>query len=286
MRREEDRMTLYARLCASCSRATTRLYSTSFSWSVRTLAPEMRPDIHAIYGFVRLADEIVDSFHGHDRRLLLKRFRAETDQALEDRFSLNPILHSFQATYHRWGIERIHVDQFLQSMAWDLDRTDYDREGFETYVLGSAEVVGLMCLKVFVRGDEEVYRRLRPAAVRLGAAFQKVNFLRDMREDFGELGRSYFPDLDPLSFDDQAKARIEAEIEEDLRVAFAGIVQLPREARFGVLLAYTYYRQLLRRIQRVPSRAVMAGRIRVPDHEKAFLLVTTWARHRMDSIGS
>ncbi|MFT5141458.1 MAG: phytoene synthase [Rhodothermales bacterium] len=284
MKRTSERLALYGRVSRACSRSVTKAYSTSFSWAIRALSPGLRPDIYAIYGFVRLADEIVDSFDGYDRGALLSELKAETDRAIEDRISINPILHAFQETYHRYGIEREHVDLFLRSMEWDLDRTKYDRESFESYIVGSAEVVGLMCLKVFVQGNQEEFDRLEPTAIRLGAAFQKVNFLRDLKEDYQDLGRSYFPSIDLSRLDEAAKAQIEAEIEEDLVAARSGIAALPREARFGVYLAYTYYRQLLRRIRRVPSRAVMESRIRVPDSLKVLLIATAYARHRLNLI--
>lgn len=284
MSRTSDRMDLYNAVCLACSRATTRAYSTSFSLSIRTLGSDIRDDIYAIYGFVRFADEVVDSFHGHDRSGLLVRLRDDTFRALDEEISTNPILQAFQVTFHRYGLDRHHVEQFLQSMAWDLDRTDYSREAYDAYIVGSAEVVGLMCLKVFVRGDQEAYSGLEAQAVRLGAAFQKVNFLRDLREDVQELGRSYFPDLELASFDDAAKRAIEAEIDADLAAAAEGIRQLPRDARFGVFLAYTYYGQLLRRIKKLSSQRVLRERVRVPDPIKALLLATSYTRHRLNLI--
>lgn len=282
MNRTETRLPLYDQVCITCSKATTRAYSTSFSLSIRTLAASIRNDIYAVYGFVRLADEIVDSFHDHDREVLLSRLRQDTFNALDEQISANPILHAFQKTYHRYGLERLHVEQFLQSMEWDLKRTKYDRDGFDTYIVGSAEVVGLMCLKVFVRGDETEYEKLKPPAIRLGAAFQKVNFLRDLREDYRELGRSYFPDLDMANFNDDMKRQIEKEIDEDFTAARVGIRQLPRDARFGVFLAYTYYRRLLLRIWKLSSREVMEARVSVPMPEKIFLMASAYARHRLN----
>ncbi|NNE70716.1 MAG: phytoene/squalene synthase family protein [Rhodothermales bacterium] len=277
-------MAIYRRISLASSRVTTKTYSTSFSLSIRALSPELRDAIYAVYGFVRLADEIVDSFHDYDQQTLFDRLQVDLNRALDERISTNPILHAFQWAYHAYGIDRKHVDQFMRSMSWDLDRTAYDREGYDAYIVGSAEVVGLMCLKVFVRGDQAEYDRLEPAAIRLGAAFQKVNFLRDLKEDYHALGRTYFPGVELDSFDDAAKKAIEDEIEADLEEAKKGIAELPREARFGVLLAYTYYRRLLDRIRKVPSAEVLHTRVRVPDSQKALLMAKTWIRHRLNLI--
>ena len=279
-----ERLDLFARVALNCSRDTTRAYSTSFSLSIRALAPEIRDAVYAVYGFVRLADEVVDSFQGYDQESLFERLKEDTYRAIDDRISTNPILHAFQGAYHAYGIERTHVDQFLRSMEWDLDRTAYDRVGYDTYIVGSAEVVGLMCLKIFVRGDQAEYDRLKPAAVRLGAAFQKVNFLRDLKEDYQTLGRTYFPNVNLDRFDDAAKQGIEADIREDLEEAYKGIVQLPADARFGVYLAYRYYRRLLHRISRLPSARVMDTRVRVPDSQKALLLVSSYTRNRLNLV--
>ncbi len=275
---------MYDRVSAACSRTTARTYSTSFSLGIRTLSPEIRNDIYAIYGFVRLADEVVDSFDGYDQSALLKRLKEDTFEALDDRISTNPILQAFQSTFHRYGLQRVHVEQFLQSMEWDLERTAYDRDGFDTYIVGSAEVVALMCLKVFVRGNQEEYDQLEQAAVRLGAAFQKVNFLRDLREDHQELGRSYFPDVDVTAFDDRTKKRIEAEIDSDLAAALKGIRRLPRDVRLGVFLAYTYYRRLLQQILRLPSHTILERRVRVSTLQKALLTVVAFARNRLNLV--
>ncbi|MBO6574357.1 MAG: phytoene/squalene synthase family protein [Rhodothermales bacterium] len=279
-----ERLALFGEVSVACSRLTTRSYSTSFSLSIRALGADIRDGIYSIYGFVRLADEVVDSFHGYDQRTLFARLKEETFLALDQRISTNPILQAFQQAYHQYGIDRSHVEQFLRSMEWDLDRNAYDRDGYDEYIVGSAEVVGLMCLKVFLRGDQAEYDRLEPSAVRLGAAFQKVNFLRDLKEDYENLGRTYFPNVDLDRFDDAVKAEIEQEIAEDLDAALEGIVQLPRDARFGVYLAYTYYRQLLRRISRVPSGKVMQTRVRVPDLQKMMLLASAYTRNRLNLV--
>lgn len=284
MTERPDRIALFSKVSLLCSVATTKAYSTSFSLSIRALSEDIRDGVYAVYGFVRLADEIVDSFHGFDQRVLFDRLKAETFLALDEGISTNPILQAFQVAFHKYNLDRRHVEQFLQSMEWDLDRSGYSRDDYETYIVGSAEVVGLMCLKIFVRGDQDEYDRLEPAAVRLGAAFQKVNFLRDLKEDYEALGRTYFPQVDLSQFDERTKAAIEDEIEADLVEARKGIALLPKDARFGVLLAYTYYRQLLKRIRKVPSSEVLRTRIRVPDSSKALLFAQAYARHRLNLV--
>ena len=233
---------------------------------------------------MRFADEIVDSFHHTDKVALFASFRADTERAIRDRFSMNPILHAFQQTYHRYGIDPEHVELFLRSMEWDLDRAAYDRQGFDDYIVGSAEVVGLMCLKVFTNGDQTLYDALLPPARRLGAAFQKVNFLRDLEADFIHMGRTYFPGIDFNAFDDATKARIEEEIDADFRAAHAGIVQLPREARLGVYVAYVYYQRLFAKIRSLPSHRVLEERIRIPNSRKATLFVGSYLRHSLNML--
>lgn len=277
-------MQLFDRVCQECSVRTTHAYSTSFSMGIRFLAPSLREPIYAIYGFVRFADEIVDTFHGYDKRALFDRFKEDTDRALAEKISLNPILHAFQQTYHKFGIEREHVDLFLRSMEWDLDRNNYDRQGFDDYIVGSAEVVGLMCLKVFVDGDKAMYERLVPAARRLGAAFQKINFLRDMHADFVEMGRTYFPGFDLNRFDDETKSGIEAEIHEDFQEAYKGILELPRHSRLGVYVAYIYYTRLFAKIQALPSERILEERIRIPNARKATLLMGSYLRHSLNLL--
>jgi phytoene synthase len=284
MSQSPDRLALFKKISLESSRVTTRAYSTSFSLSSRSLGPDIRDAVYAVYGFVRLADEIVDSFHDFDQRTLFDRLKRDTALALEEGISTNPILHAFQWAYHAYGIDRRHVDQFMQSMEWDLDRTAYDRSDYDAYIVGSAEVVGLMCLKIFVRGDQAEYERLEPAAMKLGAAFQKVNFLRDLKEDHQALGRTYFPGVEIDSFDDAAKRAIEDEIERDLIEARAGIAELPLDARFGVYLAYTYYRKLLAKIRKVPSSRVLLTRVRVPDTQKAWLTASAYLRHRLNVL--
>jgi phytoene synthase len=279
-----DALKLYDRVCAECSVLTTKAYSTSFSLGIRFLGEQLRQPIYSIYGYVRFADEIVDTFHHKDKSTLFERFKADTNLALEEGISLNPILHAFQQVFHRYSLDKNHVDLFLQSMEWDLKRADYDRVGFEQYIVGSAEVVGLMCLKVFVNGDQSEYERLRPFAERLGAAFQKINFLRDIKADFQEMGRSYFPNLDMTSFDEQTKSIIEDEIEADFKEAYKGIIELPRSSRLGVYIAYIYYLRLFQKIRSLPSEQIMEERIRIPNSRKATLFVGSYLRHSLNML--
>lgn len=276
---------LYDRTSLEMSAVLTRRYSTSFTLGIRTLAPALRPPVYAIYGFVRLADEIVDTFHAHDKAALLTSFAAQTHAAIADGLSLNPVLHAFQLVVNRFHIEAELIDSFLHSMALDLDEgRAYDQALYERYIYGSAEAVGLMCLRVFCDGDAATYERLRPPAQRLGAAFQKVNFLRDLRSDYAERGRTYFPAVDFACFDDEAKREIEADIRADFQAGLAGIRALPRAARLGVFLAYTYYQRLFARICRVPATRVQRERIRVPDGLKLALLATSWVRFRLGAV--
>jgi len=279
-----DALKLYARVCAECSVLTTKAYSTSFSLGIRFLGEHLRQPVYSIYGYVRFADEIVDTFHHKDKSTLFERFKADTNLALEEGISLNPILHAFQQVFHQYSLDKNHVDLFLQSMEWDLKRADYDRVGFEQYIVGSAEVVGLMCLKVFVNGDQSEYERLRPFAERLGAAFQKINFLRDIKADFQEMGRSYFPNLDMTSFDEQTKSIIEDEIEADFKEAYKGIIELPRSSRLGVYIAYIYYLRLFQKIRSLPSERIMEERIRIPNSRKATLFVGSYLRHSLNML--
>lgn len=264
---------LFTRTALSCSKLITKAYSTSFSLGIRTLDRSLHTPIYAIYGFVRYADEIVDTFHEHDKAALLARFRADTDLALQEQLSLNPVLHSFQWVVRTYGIEQELIDAFLHSMEMDLYKLDYDRQQYERYIYGSAEVVGLMCLRVFCAGDDAAYQRLKPAACALGSAFQKVNFLRDMKSDFDERGRVYFPGVDFLQFSAQDKADIEVDIQRDFDLALEGIHGLPDTARQGVYLAYCYYLELFRKIQRSPAQQILSQRVRIPDAYKLWLLL-------------
>ena len=275
---------LFDKVSIRCSRLTTRSYSTSFSLGIRCLEKEMRDPIYSIYGFVRFADEIVDTFHDYDKATLLNRFKEETYLAIREKISLNPILNSFQKTVNQFGIEKELYDQFLKSMEMDLYFSTYDDGKYNEYIYGSAEVVGLMCLKVFCNGDEAEYDRLKAPAKHLGAAFQKVNFLRDMKSDYAERGRVYFPAVDFNFFCDRTKLKLEEEIEEDFKLAYEGIKQLPVEARFGVYVAYIYYQALLRKIKQVPASTIKDARIRVPNKEKFALLLSSWFRFQLNVI--
>ena len=279
-----DAIALYDRVCYECSVQTTKAYSTSFSLGIRFLGKPLRRPVYAIYGFVRFADEIVDSFHDHDKKDLFERFKADTYAAIDEGISLNPILHAFQRVFHQYQIDLEHVDLFLRSMEWDLKRNDYDRQGFEDYVVGSAEVVGLMCLRVFVDGDDTQYQALLPSARKLGAAFQKINFLRDLKDDFEEKGRTYFPGLDMTQFTETTKKSIESEIESDFKAAHIGILQLPRSSRLGVHVAYIYYLRLFEKIRQLPSERIMEERIRIPNGRKLTLLFSSYVRHRFNLL--
>lgn len=278
-------MELFHKVSIECSRLTTRRYSTSFSLGVRSLSQEFRDPIYAIYGFVRFADEIVDTFHDHDKEKLFAKFRADTYTALEERISLNPILHSFQRAVHEFGITREQIDTFLASMEMDLHKSVYmDEAQLKEYVLGSAEVVGLMCLKVFTHGNDEEYLRLKPYAMKLGSAFQKINFLRDLNADFLDLGRTYFPNVDMNNFDLTAKTRIEKEIQEEFDEALIGIRMLPTGARFGVYLAYMYYLKLFKKIQNIPPARILEERIRIPNSRKLALLARSYMQNSFNLL--
>jgi len=275
---------IFDKVSLKCSRATTNTYSTSFSLGIRCLDKSLRDPIHSLYGFVRFADEIVDSFHDYDKEKLLARFKEETHLAIEEKISLNPILNSFQATVHRYQIEPALYDQFLKSMSFDLSKREYDEEEIKEYILGSAEVVGLMSLRVFCNGDTEMFDRLRPSAQRLGAAFQKINFLRDLNADFHQMGRCYFPGVDLTRFDEAAKEKIEADILLDFHAGFEGIKQLPRSARFGVYVAYLYYLALFKKIKNTPSHQVLRNRIRIRNRHKLSILAYSFLKHQFNLI--
>lgn len=275
---------LFDELSYKISKQTTKQYSTSFSLGILALSPKIRNSIYAIYGYVRLADEIVDSFHGFDRTTLLSRFREQTNQALEEKISLNPILQSFQETIHRYNISYQLIEQFLNSMEMDLQKIDYNSDLYKQYILGSAEVVGLMCLQIFVDGNKEQYEILKPSAMKLGSAFQKVNFLRDMKDDYQVLGRTYFPDVDISYFDNSVKCHIEQEIQDEFREALEGIKKLPNSARFGVYLAYRYYISLFRKIKRTPAKKIINQRIRISNGRKFSLMMSSYVQYKMSYL--
>jgi 15-cis-phytoene synthase len=275
---------LFDTISVECSRNITRSYSTSFSMGIYLLAPHMRNAIYSIYGFVRLADEVVDSFEGYNQRAMLNELKEDTFKALRERISLNPVLNSFQHTVLEYNIDYELIEAFLESMEMDLDKQLYTDSLYKKYIYGSAEVVGLMCLKVFCNGNDEQYETLQESARKLGAAFQKINFLRDFKADNLDLGRTYFPGVDFTQFSEHDKLSIEADIEQDFDDALEGIKKLPKEARFGVFLAYIYYKALFRKIRKLPSHRIMQERIRVPNPQKFALLVGCYVRNGVNMI--
>ena len=277
-------MELYNKVCAECSAHITRRYSTSFSMGIRVFDRSLRAPIYAIYGFVRFADEIVDTFHGYPKDRLLSRFREDTYRAIEERISLNPVLHAFQEVVRKYHIETELIDAFLDSMEMDLHHHRYEDSLYKQYIYGSAEVVGLMCLRVFCHGNEEAYQHLKGPACSLGSAFQKINFLRDMKSDFNERGRVYFPGVDFTCFCAEDKLAIEADIKKDFDDAYLGIIQLPKSARFGVYLAYIYYINLFQKIKNAPPARVANERIRVPNRMKFYLLFSSALRNSLNML--
>jgi len=276
---------LFDEVSQHCSKSVTQRYSTSFSLATKMLAPSIRNHIYNIYGFVRFADEIVDSFHDYPKKELLNRFEEDLHLALAQRISLNPILNAFQKTVHEFNIDSALIDAFLKSMRWDLDKQNYNStEDYHEYIYGSADVVGLMCLKVFVNGNIEKYEALKPSAMALGSAFQKVNFLRDLKADLENLERSYFPSVDFTQFDEATKIDIIEEIETDFKNAYVGIFQLPPEARFGVYTAYKYYTVLLKKLKRIPSVHITNSRVRVPNYQKMGVLAQSYIKFRFNLL--
>jgi 15-cis-phytoene synthase len=275
---------LFDMISKKSSKMTTVMYSTSFSTGIRFFSKRFHDPIYAIYGFVRFADEIVDTFHDFDKKKLLENFKRDTYAAIEDKISLNPILNNFQWAVNKYKIEKELIDTFLKSMEMDLYKEDYDRKGYEQYILGSAEVVGLMCLRVFCEGDESRYHELKPSAMRLGAAFQKINFLRDISHDYHGLGRSYFPGIEINQFNRETKTRIEAEIDADFKAGLEGIKLLPDGARFGVYVAYTYFYALFEKIRKYPAEKLLKERIRIPDGKKYALLISSWFTEKFNRL--
>ncbi|WP_405205767.1 phytoene/squalene synthase family protein [Aquimarina sp. LLG6339-5] len=276
---------LFDSVSYSCSKLVTNSYSTSFSLASKMLSDSIRQDIYNIYGFVRFADEIVDSFHDYNKETLFNDFETEMYKAIEQKISLNPILNSFQQTVHDYNIEPELYEAFMKSMRLDLHKTDYlTNAEYKEYIYGSADVVGLMCLKVFVKGDENKYNELKESAMHLGSAFQKVNFLRDLKADFEELSRTYFPDTDLTQLDEISKLRIIEEIQEDFDKGFEGIMKLPAEAKFGVYTAYIYYKKLLNKLKSTPSVEIKNTRIRVPNYQKFGLLAKSYFDYRLNLI--
>lgn len=271
-------------LSATCSRETTRLYSTSFSLGILFFNKEVRHPIHAIYGFVRLADEIVDSFHNYPKSAMLAELKEECFMAIDRGISINPVINSFQQVVNQFGIEHSLITQFLKSMEMDLVDQSYTPVKYEEYIMGSAQVVGLMCLHVFTNGNKEEFEKLKIPAMKLGSAFQKVNFLRDVSADYQLLNRTYFPDVNLAAFSDESKKTIERNILSELDEALNGIRQLPRSSRKGVYLAYVYYRQLFRKISRVPAERVMSERIRVSNGHKFWLMFDSLIRYKLNVL--
>lgn len=268
-----------------CSKLVTEEYSTSFALATKMLSGFIRKDIYNIYGFVRFADEIVDTFHDYDKTLLFNKFEAELEASLKDKISLNPILNSFQDTFHKYDIPMHLVASFMKSMRMDLTKSIYktDQE-YKDYIYGSADVVGLMCLKVFVKGDNAAYERLKESAMALGSAFQKVNFLRDVKADFEDLNRSYFPNTNLTELDEASKIKIVDEIKADFQLGYQGIMELPAEAKFGVYTAYKYYYKLLQKLQNTPSLDIKNARIRVPNYQKFGLLARSYVKYKMNLV--
>lgn len=273
---------LFNNVSMGCSKLVTKSYSTSFTLAVKMLAPSIRDAIYSIYGFVRFADEIVDTFHSYDKEKLLAEFEGDYYKAYHEGISLNPILNAFQLTVKKYNIEDDLVQSFLKSMRLDLTKHEYNKSEFEDYIYGSADVVGLMCLKVFVNGDTDKYNTLKEPAMRLGSAFQKVNFLRDLKDDLEELDRSYFPDVDIENLDNISKSEIIAEIEQDFENAYKGILNLPKEAKFGVYTAFIYYKSLLNKLKNTPSTKIMNTRIRVSNPRKVGLLARSFVTYKLN----
>lgn len=279
-----DARELFNQTTFECSKLITNRYSTSFSLGIKSLDKKFHYPIYAVYGFVRYADEIVDTFHEKDKTTLLKDFKAQTYEAIENQISLNPVLHCFQMVVNEYQIEHKLIEAFLHSMEMDLKDIDYEQSSYEEYIYGSAEVVGLMCLKIFCEGNETEYQKLVPSAKSLGSAFQKVNFLRDIKSDYYERGRVYFPGVDFNDFSVSHKQKIEADIQKDFDHAYEGIVRLPRGARWGVYLAYTYYLKLFDKIKRFPPNRILEERVRVPDSKKLFLLLGSYVKHQFNTL--
>ncbi|MDC6386721.1 phytoene/squalene synthase family protein [Flagellimonas taeanensis] len=277
--------TIFDDVSYQCSKIVTRSYSTSFALATKMLAPSIRSDIYNIYGFVRFADEIVDTFHDYDKEKLFHAFEKDMEEALQNRISLNPILNSFQHTYHKYDIPHHLVESFMESMRMDLTKKTYETfDEYRKYIYGSADVVGLMCLCVFVNGDKEKYKELKESAMALGSAFQKVNFLRDLKADYEDLNRTYFPNTNLLELDEQSKKRIVNEIKADFALGYSGITKLPEQAKFGVYTAYRYYKKLLQKLQGTPPLEIKNSRIRVPNYQKFGLLAHSYLNYKLQMV--
>ncbi|MDB9895536.1 MAG: phytoene/squalene synthase family protein [Flavobacteriales bacterium] len=275
---------VYDIVSLECSKLTTKKYSTSFSLGISMLDKDIHNDIYAIYGFVRLADEIVDSFHDFNKKELLKKFRLDTIEAIDNKISLNPILNSFQNVVNTYNLEWENIELFLDSMKHDLENKKHDTESYKKYIKGSAEAVGLMCLKVFCDGDQKPYDNLKDYACTLGSAFQKINFLRDLNADYSVLKRVYFPDLNIEKFNDKEKEKIEDDIHNEFMIALEGIKKLPKNAKQGVYLAYSYYYSLFRKIKAIPASQILSKRIRVNNFQKFIILIKAHIKIKLSII--
>jgi phytoene/squalene synthetase len=274
----------YDELAFQIAKETTKKYSTSFSFGIKMLDHEIRDSIYGIYGFVRLADEIVDSFHGFKQVEMLENLKEETFNSINNQISTNPIMHAFQATVNKYDIPRELIEQFLYSMEMDLTPQEYSKEKYEEYILGSAEVVGLMCLLIFLKGDKEKYNELKPFAMKLGSAFQKINFLRDLKDDYSTLGRTYFPNIDLVKFDNKAKAEIEKDIEIDFMIGYEGIKRLPVQSRLGVYIAYVFYKALFNKIKKNDADVILKNRVRIPNGMKASMAFKGYLKHSFNLL--
>ena len=276
---------LFDHISEQCSKNVTKSYSTSFSLATKMLSNNIRQDIYNIYGFVRFADEIVDTFHGYNKKILFKRFVEDLNYSLVEKISLNPILNSFQKTVNKYKIDRELIDAFLKSMELDLRKKKYsNKQEYNDYIYGSADVVGLMCLKVFVYGNNKEYKRLKPYAMALGSAFQKVNFLRDLNDDFKKLDRVYFPGIDYNTFNEESKRTIMNDIQKDFSTALKGIYMLPNNSKFGVYAAYKYYKRLLRKLEKASYLKIKNQRVRVPNYQKVDVLARSYVRYRLNIL--
>ncbi len=274
----------YDELSLNIAKLTTQKYSTSFSMGIKLLDSEIRDSIYGIYGFVRLADEIVDSFHGYHQTEMLGKLKLDTYEAIETKISTNPILHAFQFVVNKYEIPLDLIEQFLNSMEMDLNPQEYDKEKYDQYIVGSAEVVGLMCLIVFLKGDKNSYEHLKPFAMKLGSAFQKINFLRDLKDDYHTLGRTYFPNLDLRKFNNAVKQDIEKDIAHDFEIGFEGIKKLPVKTRLGVYIAYVFYKGLFNKIKKMDSETILKGRVRIPNGIKFGLVFKGYLRHSLNLL--
>ncbi len=277
-------MDLYDETCFECSKLITHKYSTSFSLGIKAFDKRFHYPVYAVYGFVRYADEIVDTFHGYNKLKLITDFKREAFEAIHAQISLNPVLHSFQKIVNQYQIDHHLIEAFLRSMEMDLEKTTYTEESYKEYIYGSAEVVGLMCLKIFCENDDAIYKKLAPQAKSLGSAFQKINFLRDIKSDFEERGRTYFPRIDFELFTEEDKQKIEDDIKTDFDDALEGIKALPSTCRKGVYVAYAYYLELFKKIRNTPAKTISESRIRVTDRKKIWLLAQVLFKNKVNAI--